>query len=197
MAREIKTVVKDLHYLECPRWHEERIWFVDFYSYKVYSAREDGSDLRVEAEVPGQPSGLGWLPDGRLLIVSMRDHRILRRETVPQTNDPNRELEFLTRREAHRSRLGRIREPLPSGRRRHPGPESPKNLGGRRNPNENACFWLQFPARSGARGDRGGPVPVGCAGAAGIDHAAGPDAAVDDAAGRLAARVMHINLCCR
>ncbi|TQL68241.1 sugar lactone lactonase YvrE [Nocardioides albertanoniae] len=81
MAREIKTVVKDLHYLECPRWHEERIWFVDFYSYKVYSAQEDGSDLRVEAEVPGQPSGLGWLPDGRLLIVSMRDHRILRRET--------------------------------------------------------------------------------------------------------------------
>ncbi|MGH3354125.1 MAG: SMP-30/gluconolactonase/LRE family protein [Nocardioides sp.] len=80
MAREITTVVKDLHYLECPRWHEERIWFVDFYSYKVYSAREDGSDLRVEAEVPGQPSGLGWLPDGRLLIVSMRDHRILRRE---------------------------------------------------------------------------------------------------------------------
>jgi len=46
----------------------------------VYSAAEDGSDLRVEAEVPQQPSGLGWLPDGRLLIVSMRDARVLRRE---------------------------------------------------------------------------------------------------------------------
>ena len=80
MAREITAVVEDLHYLECPRWHEERIWFVDFYSYRVYSAQEDGSDLRVEAEVPEQSSGLGWLPDGRLLIVSMRDHRILRRE---------------------------------------------------------------------------------------------------------------------
>ena len=29
--------------------------------------------------VEGQPSGLGWLPDGDLLVVSMRDHRILRR----------------------------------------------------------------------------------------------------------------------
>jgi sugar lactone lactonase YvrE len=47
----------------------------------VYSAAEDGSDLRTEAEVPQQPSGLGWLPDGRLLIVSMRDARLLRRET--------------------------------------------------------------------------------------------------------------------
>jgi sugar lactone lactonase YvrE len=31
----------------------------------------------VVAEVPQQPSGLGWLPDGRLLIVSMRDRSIL------------------------------------------------------------------------------------------------------------------------
>src|SRR5262249_55560110 len=28
--------------------------------------------------VPGQPSGLGWLPDGRLLVVSMTDRRLLR-----------------------------------------------------------------------------------------------------------------------
>ena len=36
--------------------------------------------MRTEAEVAGQPSGLGWLPDGRLLMVSMRDRRVLRRE---------------------------------------------------------------------------------------------------------------------
>jgi len=74
------TVVSEAHFLEAPRWHEGRIWFSDFYGYRVSSANEDGSDLRVEAEVPGQPSGLGWLPDGRLLIVSMTDRRILRRE---------------------------------------------------------------------------------------------------------------------
>jgi sugar lactone lactonase YvrE len=80
MSREITTVVSDQSYLEGPRWHDGRIWFSDFYLNRVCSAAEDGSDLRTEAEVPQQPSGLGWLPDGRLLVVSMRDKRVLRRE---------------------------------------------------------------------------------------------------------------------
>jgi sugar lactone lactonase YvrE len=78
--REISTVLSGLSYLECPRWHESRIWVADFYTHQVLSAREDGSDLRQEAEVPGQPSGLGWLPDGRLLVISQHDSRLLRRE---------------------------------------------------------------------------------------------------------------------
>ncbi|HTW20973.1 MAG TPA: SMP-30/gluconolactonase/LRE family protein [Mycobacteriales bacterium] len=73
-------VLEGFAFLEAPRWHRERLWFSDFYGHRVYSALENGSDLRVEAEVPGQPSGLGWLPDGRLLVVSMRDRQILRRE---------------------------------------------------------------------------------------------------------------------
>ena len=80
MSREITTVVDGLTFSECPRWHEGRIWFVDFYTHRVLSAEEDGSDLRTEAEVPAQPSGLGWLPDGRMLVMSMRDARLLRRE---------------------------------------------------------------------------------------------------------------------
>ena len=74
------TVVSGFAYLEAPRWRDGRIWFSDFYTYRVLSALEDGSDLRTEAEVPGQPAGLGWLPDGRLLVVSMRDRQVLRRE---------------------------------------------------------------------------------------------------------------------
>ena len=77
---EITTVLSDRSYLECPRWHEGRIWVSDFYMHQVFSAREDGSDVRVEADVPGQPSGLGWLPDGRLLIISQHDRTLLRRE---------------------------------------------------------------------------------------------------------------------
>ena len=53
------TVFEGGHFLEGPRWHEDRIWFSDFYGHVVRSAREDGSDLRVEVEVPGQPSGTG------------------------------------------------------------------------------------------------------------------------------------------
>jgi sugar lactone lactonase YvrE len=74
------TVISGYSFLESPRWHDGRIWLSDFYTRQVISAGEDGSDLRVEAEVAQQPSGLGWLPDGRLLIVSMRDRRLLRRE---------------------------------------------------------------------------------------------------------------------
>ncbi len=80
MSHDLSTVLTDVHFLECPRWHDGRLWVVDFYAHQVLSAAEDGSDRRVEADVPQQPSGLGWLPDGRLLVVSMRDHRILRRE---------------------------------------------------------------------------------------------------------------------
>ncbi len=80
MSSEISTIVTGMSYLEGPRWHDQRIWFSDFYTGRVHSAAEDGSDLRTEAEVAQQPSGLGWLPDGRLLVVSMRDGRLLRRE---------------------------------------------------------------------------------------------------------------------
>ncbi|MFD0522603.1 SMP-30/gluconolactonase/LRE family protein [Paractinoplanes durhamensis] len=80
MVADPSVVVADLHFAEAPRWHEDRLWFSDFYAGLVRSVRADGSDLRVEAEVPEQPSGLGWLPDGRLLVVSMRDRKILRRE---------------------------------------------------------------------------------------------------------------------
>ncbi len=80
MKPDVTVVLEGYTYFECPRWHDGRIWVSDFYSHKVLSANADGSDVRVEAEVPQQPSGLGWLPDGRLLIVSMRDKTVLRRE---------------------------------------------------------------------------------------------------------------------
>lgn len=80
MNRTITTLADGYAFLECPRWHDGRLWFVDFYTYRVYSIAADGADVRVEAEVPNQPSGLGWLPDGRMLVVSMRDAKILRRE---------------------------------------------------------------------------------------------------------------------
>jgi len=80
VQRKFATVVSGYMYMEAPRWHDNRIWFSDFYTHEVVSANEDGTDVRVEAVVPNQPSGLGWLPDGRLLIVSMRDRKLLRRE---------------------------------------------------------------------------------------------------------------------
>lgn len=73
------TLLSGYSFFEGPRWRDGRLWLSDFYTHQVLTCDLQG---RVEkmAEVPGQPSGLGWLPDGRLLIVSMRDRRVLRRE---------------------------------------------------------------------------------------------------------------------
>ena len=65
-------------YFECPRWHDGRWWASDFYRYAVFSYDADGREEKV-VEVEGQPSGLGWLPGGDLLVVSMKDRRVLRR----------------------------------------------------------------------------------------------------------------------
>jgi sugar lactone lactonase YvrE len=75
----VSVVLEGLSYLECPRWHDGRLWVSDFYTESVVATDGRGS-VEVMAQVPQQPSGLGFLPDGRALIVSMRDRRILRRE---------------------------------------------------------------------------------------------------------------------
>ena len=74
-----ETLIDGLSFAECPRWREGRLYFSDFYTGQVLAVDLDGV-ARTVAVVPGQPSGLGFLPDGRMLIVSMRDRRILRRE---------------------------------------------------------------------------------------------------------------------
>ena len=68
-----------LYFGECPRWHEGRLWYSDFFDHAVCSVSPDG-DRRVEVAFDGEPAGLGWLPDGRLLINSRLDRAIMRRE---------------------------------------------------------------------------------------------------------------------
>ncbi|MFJ7214887.1 SMP-30/gluconolactonase/LRE family protein [Amycolatopsis sp. NPDC098790] len=78
-SRQPAVVLDGFSYLECPRWRDGRLWVSDFYTEKVVAIDERGGS-EVVADVPGQPSGLGFLPDGRLLVVSMRDHRVLVRD---------------------------------------------------------------------------------------------------------------------
>jgi sugar lactone lactonase YvrE len=65
-------------FFEGPRWHEGRWWVSDFYRHAVFAVDTGGREQEV-LTVDGQPSGLGWLPDGSLLVVSMKDRRLLRR----------------------------------------------------------------------------------------------------------------------
>lgn len=77
--REIKTLLDGLTFAEGPRWRDGRLWFSDFYAHEVIAVDLEGNRETVVA-VPGQPSGLGWTPDGNLLVVSMRDQKLMRFE---------------------------------------------------------------------------------------------------------------------
>src|SRR4051812_114124 len=64
-------------FLESPRWHEDELYLSDFYDHRVVAVDGSGG-VRTICAVPNQPSGLGFTPDGGLLIVSMLDRRVLR-----------------------------------------------------------------------------------------------------------------------
>jgi sugar lactone lactonase YvrE len=74
---EIHTLVDHRAFLEGPRWHDGALWVSDMHGHEVLRVTMDG-DCSVVAALDGPPSGLGWLPDGRMLIVSMDDQRVLR-----------------------------------------------------------------------------------------------------------------------
>src|SRR5437588_11679438 len=64
-----KLVVDGLAFPESPRWHDDRLWFSDVYDFKLKTVDASG-ESRVVASVPGRPSGLGALPDGRMLMAT-------------------------------------------------------------------------------------------------------------------------------
>jgi sugar lactone lactonase YvrE len=74
---EPRVIVDGLTYPESPRYHDGRLHFVDFYRRSVCAVDPDGT-VRVVVETPRTPSGLGWLRDGALLVVSMEDAKVLR-----------------------------------------------------------------------------------------------------------------------
>ena len=75
--RQVSTLFEGGGFFEGPRWRDGTWWVSDFYRRTVSRISTDGAE-EVVVEVAGQPSGLGWLPDGSLVISSMKDHRLLR-----------------------------------------------------------------------------------------------------------------------
>lgn len=74
---ETRVLIDGLRFPEGPRWHEDRFWFSDMHSGCVIAVDMQGRAETI-VKVAGEPSGLGWTPDGRLLVVSMQDRRLLR-----------------------------------------------------------------------------------------------------------------------
>ena len=75
--RTPRVLVSGLAFGEGPRWHAGRLWLSDMHDFQVVTVDLAGRLERV-LRVEGRPSGLGWLPDGRLLVVSMEERKLYR-----------------------------------------------------------------------------------------------------------------------
>ena len=74
-----QTLMTGISFGESPRWHEGRLWFSDWGTQEVVAVDPEGNS-EVVVSVPSSPFCIDWLPDGRLLVVSGPEARLLRRE---------------------------------------------------------------------------------------------------------------------
>lgn len=73
-----RVVLEGLAFPEGPRWRDGLLWFSDVEAGQVLAIDEGGARHTVIEDLPGgPPSGLGWLPDGRLLVVATAARTVL------------------------------------------------------------------------------------------------------------------------
>ena len=73
---ESRVLATGLIFGEAPRWRDGKLWVSDMHGERVVTVDAAGT-LGEVVRVPQRPSGLGWLPDGRLLVVSMEDRQLM------------------------------------------------------------------------------------------------------------------------
>jgi sugar lactone lactonase YvrE len=74
-----QTLLSGIVFGEQPRWHEDRLWFSDWGKQQVIAVDLAGNS-EVILKAPAFPCCVDWLPDGRLLLVSAGDGRLLRQD---------------------------------------------------------------------------------------------------------------------
>jgi len=80
-------IFSDLRFPEGARWHDDHLWFSDMHTGQVFRANPATRTLHEVAVVDDQPSGLGWLPDGSLLISCMLERKVRRCDPTGELSD--------------------------------------------------------------------------------------------------------------
>ncbi len=73
-----ELLVDGVDFGEGPRWRDGALWYSDFHQRAIYRVTVDGERNAVFSGLDDRPSGLGWLPDGTLLVVFMTSRRVMR-----------------------------------------------------------------------------------------------------------------------
>ncbi|MFI4981226.1 MAG: SMP-30/gluconolactonase/LRE family protein [Nevskiales bacterium] len=76
-ARQRRLLAEGLVFPEGPRWRGDRLWFSDMYAGEVWTIDLQGRTERI-ARFDDHTAGLGFLPDGDLLVVLKQTQRIMR-----------------------------------------------------------------------------------------------------------------------
>lgn len=79
MSHVVQTLVPKLAFPEGPRWHDGKLWFSDIHGLDI-TATDTGGRTEKIGTIAESPSGLGWTTDGKLLVVSMNNRKLLRQE---------------------------------------------------------------------------------------------------------------------
>ncbi len=78
MTASPRRLVSGLVFPEGPRWHDGRLWLSDMFASRVVTCTPEGVVETVLDTGDVWPSGLGFLPDGSLLLTTMQDARLVR-----------------------------------------------------------------------------------------------------------------------
>ncbi|PAY05468.1 hypothetical protein CK489_29250 [Bradyrhizobium sp. UFLA03-84] len=78
MAVHLRTILDGGRYFEGPRWHDGRLWFVDCMARTLLSISPSGERQEHAAVADDTPCGLGVLPDGDIVVLTMFRKRLLR-----------------------------------------------------------------------------------------------------------------------
>ena len=126
---EPSVIFSDLRFPEGARWNEGQLWFSDMHTGQVFKSDPAGRTLHEVVVVDDQPSGLGWLPDGSLLISCMLDRKVRRLDLEGAVTDfadvsmltPSPINDLVTSTDGH-TFLGGFGYDLYSGAAQQPGP---------------------------------------------------------------------------